>query len=60
MLLGKDNLPFVVWAVGRVILGRSVGKIIIIMLSFRVGTCTNKIIDNEVKEMYYYVNTSDI
>ena len=40
--------------------GRSVCKIIIIMLSFRVGTCTNKIIDNEVKEMYYYVNTSDI
>ena len=39
----KASYVFGIWAVGRIILGQSVGKIIIIIiLNFRVGTSKNK------------------
>ena len=47
--LREGNLIFVVQAVGRIISGRSVGKIII--LSFRVSTSKNKNADHWVKEI---------
>ena len=37
--------------------GRSVGKIIIIILSFRVGTFRNKSIDHQVKETFAVIST---
>ena len=37
--------------------GRSVGKIKIIMLSFRVGTSKNKNVDHRVKETYAVMST---
>ena len=43
-------LLFVVRAVGGIISGRSVGKIIIIILSFGVGISKNKNIDHGGKE----------
>ena len=46
----KATSFFVVQAVGRIILGRSVGKIIIIILSLRVGKSKNKNIDHRGKE----------
>ena len=39
----------VVRAVGRIMSGRSIGKIMIIILGFRVGTSKNKSIDHRVK-----------
>ena len=48
----KANYFFIVWAVGRIVSGRSVGKIIIIILSFWVSTSKNKNIDHRVKETY--------
>ena len=48
--LGEGNLIFVVRAVGKIISGRSVAKIIIIILSFGVVTSKNKNIDHRVKE----------
>ena len=55
----KVTLFFVVHAVGRIILGWLVGKIMRIMLSFRVGASKNK--NNfGVKETYANVNTSYI
>ena len=53
----KHSLPkvnatefFVVQAVGEIILGQSVSKIIIIFLSFRVSTSKNKNADHRVKQ----------
>ena len=46
----KATYFFVVQAVRKIISGLSVGKIIIIILSFRVGTSKNKNIENRVKE----------
>ena len=48
----KANYFFIAWAVGRIVSGRSVGKIIIIILSFWVSTSKNKNIDHRVKETY--------
>ena len=48
--LGEGNLIFVVRAVGKIISGRSVAKIIIIILSFGVVTSKNQNIDHRVKE----------
>ena len=48
----KANYFFIVWAVERIVSGRSVGKIIIIILSFWVSTSKNKNIDHRVKETY--------
>ena len=41
---------FLVQAVRRIMRSQSVGKIIIIILSFQVGTSTNKNIDHRIKE----------
>ena len=46
----KATSFFVVQAVGRIISGRSVGKIIIIILSLRVGKSKNKNINHRGKE----------
>ena len=46
--LGEGNLIFL-RAVGRIIMGWLVGKIIMIILSFRVGTSENKNSDTRVK-----------
>ena len=46
----KVTILFVVQAVRKITLGQSVGKIIIIILSFWVGTSKNKNIDHRVKE----------
>ena len=46
----KASSFFVVRAVGRIISGRSVGKILIIILSFKVGTSKTKDTDHRVKE----------
>ena len=48
---------FVVRAVERIISSQSVGKIIIITLSFRVGTSKNKNIDHRVKETCAVMST---
>ena len=51
-MLGEGNLIFCVRVVRRITSGRSVGQIIIIMiiLSFRVGTSKSKNVDHRVKE----------
>ena len=51
----KPTCFFVVWAVRRILSGHLVGKIIIIILSFRVGTSNNVNIDHQVKETYAQV-----
>ena len=48
---------FVVQAVGRIISGWPVGKIIIIILSFRVGTSKNKKINHGVRETCAIMST---
>ena len=50
-ILGKSNFVLFVQAVWRIILGWSVGKIMII-LSFRVNTAKNKNTDHQGKETY--------
>ena len=46
----KATQFFVVWAARRIISGQLVGKIITIILSFRVSTSENKSHDHRVKE----------
>ena len=48
--LGKGNLFFFVWAVGRTFSGWFVGRVKIIILSLRVGKSKNKNIDHRGKE----------
>ena len=48
---------FVLQAVGRIISGRLVGKTIIIILSFKVGTSKNKNIDHEVQDTCAIIST---
>ena len=48
---GEGNLIFCCTAVGRIVTGRLVVKIIII-LNFRVGTSKNKDIDHQVRHLY--------
>ena len=56
MKFGKDNLLFVIRAVGRIISGWSVGKTII--QSFRVKIyIQNKNIDHRVKEAFAIIST---
>ena len=56
--LRQRQLNFlVVWAVGRIILGWSVGIIIIIILSFRVGIFKNKYFDHQIKETCAIMST---
>ena len=56
--LGQGNLIFfVVRAVRRIISGGSVDKIIIIIVSFRVGKFKNKNIDHRVKETCAIMST---
>ena len=55
MPVGKGATQlFVVCAVGRIMLGRSV---IIIILSFRISTCKNKNIDHLVKKTFAIMST---
>ena len=54
----KATRFFVVRAVGRIISGQSIGKIII--LRFRVGTSKNKNIDHGVKETCAIKSTQEI
>ena len=56
----KVTLFFVVQAVGRIILDWSVGRIMRIMLSFRVGASKNKNTNFGVKETYTNVDTTYI
>ena len=51
--LGEGNLIFVVRAVGKIVSGRSVGKIIII-LNLWFGTFKNKNVDRRGKENFVY------
>ena len=48
---------FIVRSVGRTFSGRLVGKIIVIILSFRVGTSKNKNIDYQLKETCVIMST---
>ena len=48
--MAKATSFFVVREVGRITLGGSVSKILIIILSFRVGSSKNKNADHRVKE----------
>ena len=47
-ILGKGNLIFIVQTVVRIILGWSIGKILMIILSFRVVTSKTKNTNHQV------------